>query len=338
MKIFKLKILYAIFFLILLPIIGLEVFLKIFSPIRFSGYIGNYRYHPILGSVLKEGYFTKNTDYKQEVFVNKLGTVNPQNNFDDYEKIAFALGDSFTQGTGSSLSASYPSFADLIINTNSGLYSPNVGVVNLGTSANGGLQNIENYKIYKTKIRKPNYVFYLGCDNDLTDDLRFKGGYRHKQIVDGSPYFGFMVKPLQILNNLETFKRLKLLRQDFITKKIASSTKSNKASISSKSCNSIASKSEAVLKKLFDLSKNDNFTLIVSWVYYPKQDEECSSYNWIKNWAIKNKIKFADYKESVISAKDYWVNMPLENDHSGGHYRSWINFLIADSFSKHIKQ
>ena len=209
--------------------------------------------------------------------------------------------------------------------------------MNLGTSANGGLQNIENYKIYKTKIRKPDYVFYLGCDNDLTDDLRFKGGYRHKQIVDGNPYYGFMVKPLQIISDLETIKRLKLFRNDLITRKFSSSSKSNKASISSKSCNSVASKSEAVLQELLDLSKNDNFTLIVSWVYYPEQYEEYSSYNWIKNWAIKNKIKFADYRKGINSAKEHWVNMPFDNDHSGGHYRAWINFLIADSFSKHIK-
>ena len=54
-----------------------ELFLKIFSPLNFSGHDGNYKYDKDIGATLKEGYFSKTTDYKQEVLVNSLGTINP---------------------------------------------------------------------------------------------------------------------------------------------------------------------------------------------------------------------------------------------------------------------
>jgi len=82
------------------------------------------------------------------------------------------------------------------------------------------------------------------------------------------------------------------------------------------------------------LSKQDNFTLILSWVSAPSIESNCSSYSWTKNWAKKNDIKFADYINSIVSTKNYWPNMPISYDHSGGHFRNWINFLIAKSFSK----
>ena len=152
--------------LLILPaiivIIIFELILKSYFPIRLSGYIGNYEYHPKLGFKLKKGYFTKNTDYKQEIYVNEYGTINPQDNFDDYKQIVFALGDSYTQGVGGALSTNYPSIAYLLINNESGNYINKFGVINLGLASNGGLQNIETYKLFKSKIKTPNYVFYLG--------------------------------------------------------------------------------------------------------------------------------------------------------------------------------
>ena len=333
----KINILRKICFLLfatLIPIIGIEIFLKIFSPIRFAGSIGNYEYHPIMGTVIKKGYFTKTTDHKQEIFVNKLGTVNTQQNFKGYKKKAFAIGDSFTQVTGSSLSASYPVFADIFINTKSGKYEPNLGIINLGTSANGGLQNIENYKIYKSKIGIPDYIFYLGSDNDYIDDLRFKSGLRHKQIVDGSPYWGALVKPLQILSKIEIVKRLKILRRDLITKNLSKSKNDfSKESI----CKTPAEKSKPILDKFLELSLSDDFILVISWEsYFGNDKKECSSYSWAKKWAKNNNVRFADYQYSVSSTKLFWTDMPYVNDHSGGHYRDWINFLIAKSFAAHV--
>ena len=322
------------FLSILLVIFGSELFLKIFFPLRFAGYPGNYEYHPLLGTVIKKGYYSKLSDHKKEIFINKLGTVNPQNDFKKYKKIAFALGDSYTQGLGGSLSSSYPSQLDLIVNTDNGEYTPKLGVINLGTSANGGFQNIENYHIYKTKIGIPDYVLYFGCDNDYMDDLRFSSGVTHRRLVDGSPYFGNLVKPLQFLSKFEIIKRLKYARRSYLDTQLAKEN-SNSKRIYHK-CVSNAKKSLYVLDELLKLSKQDNFTLILSWVSTPNIESNCSSYSWTKNWAKKNDIKFADYSNSIASTKNYWPNMPFSYDHSGGHFRNWINFLIAKSFSKHL--
>ena len=149
-----------LFLPVIIVIFIFELILKSYFPIRLSGFIGNYEYHPKIGFQLKKGYFTKTTDYKQEIYVNEYGTINPQVNFEGYKKIVFALGDSYTQ-EGGSLSTSYPSIADLLINNESGNYINKFGTINLGLGSNGGLQNIETYKIFKSKIKTPNYVFYL---------------------------------------------------------------------------------------------------------------------------------------------------------------------------------
>ena len=118
---------------------------------------------------------------------------------------------------GSSLSSNFPSFLDLIYNSESAEYAKELGVVNLGLSSNGGLQNLILYDRYKSKLGKPDFLLYLGCDNDYYDDVRFKAGYKHKQIVSGSPHYGFLVKPLQFASNFELIKRLKIARRSINT-------------------------------------------------------------------------------------------------------------------------
>ena len=78
--------------------------------------------------------------------------------------------------------------------------------------------------------------------------------------------------------------------------------------------------------------------MIISWVANPSQQRKCNSYDWVKLWAENNGIKFADYLPKIKSVKNSWINMPIYNDHSGGHFRTWVNFIIADSFSKEIKE
>ena len=45
----------------------------------------------------------------------------------------------------------------------------------------------------------------------------------------------------------------------------------------------------------------------------------------------------ADWENLVLSTKEGIPNLPIINNHSGGHYRSWVNKLIARSFLKQIK-
>ena len=325
---------FGVFFVILAASEGL---LKIFSPILLTGYIGNYEYHPVLGATLKEGYWSKTTDYKQEVFVNRLGSVNPQESFGNYKKLAFALGDSYTQGTGSPLSSSYPAYADLLVNTSDGIYSSNLGIVNLGTAANGGLQNIKNYYIFSEKLRKPDFVFYLGCDNDYIDDIRYSSGHRHWQLVDDNPNFGILLKPLQILSGFELTTRLKLLKGHFV--RLSMQNRINPNFRNAEKCVSVAEHQISNLETLKNLSNKEGFKLIVGWVQNPEANSslQCSSYYWLKDWAAKNNISFADYLPSAVSTRKNWTSMPSTHDHSGGHFRAWMNLLIAKSFVKHVK-
>jgi len=50
----------------------------------------------------------KTTDYQQEILTNPLGTTNFQKDFKDYQTLIFALGDSYTHGTGLQVDCSYP--------------------------------------------------------------------------------------------------------------------------------------------------------------------------------------------------------------------------------------
>ena len=95
----------------------LENILHSYFPVYLSGYIGSYQYDKELGYRLKDkNNYLLTTDYQQEIHTNKLGTVNFQDNFDDYKVLVFALGDSFTQGTGLPADASYPFQLDLLLN------------------------------------------------------------------------------------------------------------------------------------------------------------------------------------------------------------------------------
>ena len=183
---------YIIFWLITFSFsIGtIELFLKVFSPLILTGgYIGNYVYDKDLGVRIKKGYWTNTTDYKQEVNVNNYGTVNFENDFREYKNLIFAIGDSYTQGTGLPSDSSYPFQLSISLNTLSGSYKKDYAVVNLGLSAYGGEQNLITYKKYKENIGTPDFILYFGCNNDYNDDLLFLSKVKHRSLVQNSEYF-----------------------------------------------------------------------------------------------------------------------------------------------------
>jgi hypothetical protein len=85
-----------------------EVFLRQFMPLHFVSSNENYRYDEELGFRAKSGHSLVLKDYQQELYVNPLGTINFQSDFKDYERLIFALGDSYTQGSGLYPDANYP--------------------------------------------------------------------------------------------------------------------------------------------------------------------------------------------------------------------------------------
>ena len=172
------------------------------------------------------------------------------------------------------------------------------------------------------------------------DDLKFRNGLKHRSFVEGNPKYGILVRPLQFLSEFEIIKRAKLVRNEIIENQINKKTNINTEIISGSKCKSIAEKSENVLNKLIEISRKDNVQLVISWTVDPLNDNKClsyGSYNWLKNWAINNNVKFADYVPMLNSTKKNWVNMPYLHDHSGGHFRNWVNLIIAKSFIKHLK-
>jgi hypothetical protein len=258
-----------------------------------------------------------------------MGTINFQENFDDYKYLIFCLGDSYTQGTGLYADASYPFQLDLYLNVDdNGIYSKQYGIVNLGLAAFGGEQNLITFNRYIDLIKKPNIVLYLGSNNDFNDDILFKQGVRHYNIVKGSPHYGIFYYPLKwIFYDTEIGKRLNLFVRESLFRK--RSRNIEKAESQEKKC--VAELEINVIKKIIKKAKEGKESYVVlSWANYNE------SYMWLKSWARENGIAFADWHPSVKSTLDSIPALPLSNNHSGGHYRTWVNNLIAKEFKKQI--
>ena len=93
---------------------------------------------------------------------------------------------------------------------------------------------------------------------------------------------------------------------------------------------SIAELQIEVIEKLSRYSEDLNAILIVGWASLPDGD---GSYEYLKAWASENEIGFADWHPAVASVKEAVPAIPLVNHHSGGHYRTWVNQMIAKSFA-----
>ena len=309
----------------------LEVFLRIFSPIHFCQSIETVQYDDELGYRARPAqHFFKLTDYQQEMRTNKIGTVNFQEDFNDYHHVIFALGDSHTQGTGSYSDASYTFQLDLFINVDErGRYKKEFAVVNLGLAAYGAEQNFLTYKRYADLIKKPAIILYLGSDNDYQDDILFKTGVRHKNIVEGSPFWGSSYYLLKwIFMDTEIGKRVKYVTQEKIFKAKAAR---QQAEISQG--RSVAELEINAIERIINRAKEDNTVVILSWAVV-----QSPSYEWLKSWARKNDIAFADWWPSVQSVISNIPSLPLENNHSCRHHRTWVNNLIAREYARAVKE
>ena len=314
---------------VLIITVIVEVVLRLYAPIYHAGYIGVYQYDAELGSVLKPGIHKFNTtDYQQEVRTNKLDTVNFQDSFKNYKKLIFTLGDSYTQGTGLPSDASYPAQLDLILNLKNGIYRKDYGVVNLGLAAFGTDQEILTLLRYKDRIGVPDVILYMGCSNDYLDDLKFEQGYKHRNFVDGSPVWGIFVKPLQwFRNDFEIGKRIFFFVDKIRVKNILHRDRDVKDSGHKVS---VAELQADKLEKLLSYSRKFGSRLIVSWANGPSYD---GSYEFLKNWAGKRDVLFADWYPEVASVRQAIPALPLQNSHSGGHYRTWVNQVMARTFA-----
>jgi hypothetical protein len=323
-----------------------EISLRAFYPIYFTGNIGAYRYDDKLGVRLKEDiHYFKTTDYQQEVLTNTFGSNNLQDTFTGYKSMIFAVGDSYTQGTGLPIDASYPFQLSMMLNVVDDEYVNNYGVINLGLDGYGTKQAILSLPLLQGIYGKPDYILYFGCSNDYLDDIMFEKGYRHKFLVDGSPYWGKMLKPMQwFTNDTEIGKRIKIAIGDLQRKSYKKNDKAKKQQVDSESTVTkeqskkikrlVAREQEEQLNKLLAVAREMDAQLIVSWAELPKSTP--SSYSWLKQWAASNDVAFADWHPRTESILKAIPEIPSTNQHSGGHYRTWVNGVIARSFYEQI--
>lgn len=323
----------TVFLSTLISLIVLEFILRAFLPVYQTSIPEAYQYDEELGFRMRPGiHLFKTTDFQQEVRMNRLGTVNFQENFDGYDTIVFAVGDSFTYGTGLPADMSYPAQLDLTLNQDAqGFYTKKYGVVNLGLAAFGGEQSIIAVRRWAGIIRPPKYILYLGCVNDYEDDLLFKSGYSNRHLVEGNPAWAGMVRPLQWLtNDLQIGIRAKLLLSRARRARLGA-TDAKKLGVP-ENPPSTAELELPALEKLAQFAKENNATLIVGW------SETGLSYDWLKTWAENNDIRFADWGPKMNSVLASIPDLPTENQHSGEHHRGWVNRVIAEEYARQIRE
>lgn len=319
-------------FLVCVSLLVVELSLRVFAPMKVSaGSLMWYEYDDELGVKLKENLAEVSIigDYQAEINTNHVGTVNYHDKFDKFDKIVFSIGDSFTQGTGLYSDAVYPFQLDLLLNLENNEYVENFGVVNLGLAAYGLEQSLISLRRFSRLIRKPDYILFLGYSNDYSDDEVFIQGYRHRHLVDGNPNYSSVLLPLMqwASSSVEIIKRVKLfyslLKRSDIVGDEQGVTEADYI---------IAAKQEARLDRLLNTSNEMGARLIVSWATNETDDD--GSYVWLKQWAKDNEVGFADWWPVEMSVKQAIPLLPRGNQHVGGHYKTWVNTIIARSFAE----
>jgi len=319
-----------------------EILLRTFAPIYLVGRLDWYQYDEELGIRMKPGLHDLHlSDHQSEIKSNALGTVNFQEKFDDYETVIFTVGDSYTQGSGLPADASYPFQMDLLLNTTSGEYRKDFAVVNLGVGAYGADQAIIAIDRWAEIVAPPDYILYFGCPNDFLDDFRFQQGYRHQHLIDGNPRWGIFVDFLQwLLDDVQVFKRVKLaagrVRDRFRLSSVSQgSGLYEKKDDDEHGLRNVARRQEPKFEALKEVADRLGATLIVGWTSLPGRDH--GSYEWLRAWAEKNDIGFADWHPTVTSVRNAIPEIPVANPHSSGHYRTWINSIIARVYAKQVE-
>jgi lysophospholipase L1-like esterase len=305
--------------------------LHVFFPLFFPDNYRVYEYDPAAGYRLKSSFHSLQTkDFQEEIVTNRLGTANFQQDFGGYKTLVFALGDSFPQGIGLPVDASYPFQVDLLLNLRDGRYEMDYGVVNLGVAGYGSQQAIVRLKEYAKKIGAPRYILFLACNNDVEDDQAFLSGAIHKKLLDGNPrYYSFLARPWMWLKfETEIGKRLTFLirnrrRQQIIAQKM--NQPQNDAELL-----------EPSFRELVNFSQKTGATLILSWMPIKLSMQAPREYRWLQEFCRKESILFADWFPMVRTCQEKIPALPRENNHSAGHYRNWINSIIARSFAQHI--
>ena len=121
-----------------------EIGLRWLAPIHTAGIQAAYEYDAELGVKLRPNvHLFRLTDHLEEIRTNRYGLADFREDYSSYPALAFAIGDSFTQGTGLAPDESYPAQLDMLLNRDSsGRFAKHVAVVNLGLGSFGDEQSL----------------------------------------------------------------------------------------------------------------------------------------------------------------------------------------------------
>jgi len=337
------------FIALALALLLAELALRFFAPIYTAGIQQAYEYDPTLGVRLRKSVHEfRLTDHLEEIRSNRIGTADFRDDYSGYDDLIFALGDSYTQGTGLAADQSYPIQLDLLLNRDSaGRYQKRIAVINLGLAAFGAEQSLLALKVYARAIGKPAACLYLGSENDFDDDLLFRSGHRHRHVVHGSPTWGRFAPALMRIGNLQLVLRVKLLvasrRHESLRRDgAARSSRQSPANFylqpgadaapspRSTRHRSVAEQQWPAIQSIVDACRARGARVVVAWSAIPGTT---GSYEWLKTKADQSSIPFNDWYPHVASIRTAMPALPLANPHSGGHYRGWVNTEIARGFA-----
>lgn len=312
-----------------------ELSLRCWWPLHLADNYQAYRYDPETGYRLKESlYLLSTTDFQREIRSNKDGITNYQEDFSPYKTLIFAVGDSFTQGSGVPADASYPFQLDLLLNTKAGTYHPNYAVVNLGVAGYGTEQELLRLNRYAHKFGNPQYILLLVNETDYEDDLNFKSGALRQKPLEGNPnYHPFILQSLLWFKyDLEIGKRIMLMVKTLRGNNFRAELREKRQRVN------YAQLLEPVLQKFILASHDMKSTLILGWTPCFFSPEIPPEYERLKAFAASNNVAFADWYPLVLSVLNNQPGLTATNPHSCGHFRTWVNQMIARAYAEHIKE
>jgi hypothetical protein len=313
----------------LVAVLAVELSLRLFSPRYYPVIPAAYEYDANTAFRLKpNAHLLFTTDFQQESISSPLGSANFQENFDGYDSLVFAVGDSYTEGTGLPADMSYPAQLDLILNEDErGFYVKKFAVVNLGVAGFGGEQSLRNLRAWGTQLKPLATILYLGCDNDFEDDLAFRSGDRNRLVIAGSPAWGRLTSPLRLFLEKTQIGLLARVsyRQRVRDRLVQEATPQQDPKPT------VAELESPVLEQLKAYAAEHNSKLIVGW------SEDGQSYHWLQAWAAQQGIAFADWAPKAAAVRAAMPRLTLDNQHSAGHHRGWTNQIIAREFARQIR-
>jgi hypothetical protein len=86
-----------------------------------------------------------------------------------------------------------------------------------------------------------------------------------------------------------------------------------------------------VIRRIIHTAEENDAQVVLSWTH------DTPAYEFLRSWAHQNSYAFADWIPHLKSVLEAFPTLPMNNPHSGGHYRTWVNHLIAREYARQIK-